>query len=146
MLTISTATEKPTYANLAAFQNALNTNALSVLSTRRGGELRHLALVLPPADYASVSADHITFIPPKDPSTIFIQPEGAITAHISENNCIFEIRCSEYSIYINACQALQKLVLYKVHPTYLKALCHPITQFSQVHSITLLNHLWTTYG
>jgi hypothetical protein len=145
MPTISSATEKPTFATLTAFQNALNTNALSVPSSKGGGQLGHLALVLKPEDYSTVS-NNIAFDPPTDPGTTCTQPDGATAAQIAENIRVFNITRSEYAVFINVRQALQKLILAKVHPTYIEALRHPITQFAQLHPITILNHLWTTYG
>jgi hypothetical protein len=142
---IATVDSKPTFTSLTNFQKALNANALSVPSTRGGGKLGHLALVISPRDYNSVS-DNTIFEAPPVPAPAPFHEERATAAQITETNRQYEITRNEYSLYINTNQALKNFVLNNVPHRFLAAKRHPITQFAQVSTLALMTHLWTQYG
>lgn len=142
---IATIDSKPTFTSLTNFQKALNANALSVPSSRGGGKLGHLALVISPRDYRTVS-DNINFEDPPVPPNAPTHEERATAAQITETNRQFEITRNEYSLFINTNQALKNFVLNNVPHRFLAAKRHPITQFAQVSTLALMTHLWNQYG
>jgi hypothetical protein len=61
---ISTRTEKPTYTTIQKFQKKINENAIAILSLSTN--LRHLALVLSPTNFAAANGGN-AFREPIDP-------------------------------------------------------------------------------
>ncbi len=53
---------------------------------------------------------------------------------------------NEHQTFCNAKTKLRNMIIKKVEDKYIQGLKHPITQYNRVDPITLLTHLWTTYG
>lgn len=165
---ISTDASKPTYSTLRAFQDAIQDNAMTIPSPQT--ELGHLALVISPADFFAVNA-RTAFIVPTDPGLAPTNPASATRAGATtrasagadaaaavpdptsdlaftgpEALRAFKEAKETFNTYNKAKTALRNLILNSVHDTYICALKEKITRYRMVEPITILNHLWSTYG
>jgi hypothetical protein len=167
---ISTDESKPTYSTLRAFQDAIQDNAMTIPSPQT--ELGHLALVVSPTDFAAANST-IPFVVPTDPGLAPVNPATATAtgvttrARSSESESAvpdaaprtadlaftgpealraFKEAKQTFNTYNQAKTALRNLIINSVHDTYICALKQKLTRYRTLEPLTILNHLWTTYG
>ena len=133
---------KPTNTTLQLLQRQIYTNARSVPSTRGGGLLGHLAMVLSDDDYlarAGVAFDIPVHPGPPPP------PVGAAAA-MAIALCLHTEVIDDATLYNNLRAALTAQILNAVNPSFLSALEDPIFGFSDFAPRTMLEHLRGEYG
>lgn len=133
---------KPTNTTLQLLQRQLYTNARSVPSTRGGGLLGHLALIMSDADYlarAGVAFDVPAHPGPPPP------PVGAAAA-VAIALRLYTEAIDDVTLYNNLSAALTAQILNAVNASFLSALEDPIFGFSDVTPRNMLEHLRTEYG
>ncbi|EEC45165.1 predicted protein [Phaeodactylum tricornutum CCAP 1055/1] len=139
---IATLTVPPTYATIKRAQRQLMTNAAAIPTLNGGGAHGHMALTLTALAYADIS--DVPFVipvaPPANP------PPGATQPQITENNRIHQRDADIYNLYVAVNNALRQQLLDAVPRIYVRALAHPMFEFSNVTCLDLLSHLWTKYG
>jgi hypothetical protein len=139
---IATVTVPPTYATIKHAQRQLMTNAAAIPTLNGGGAHGHMALTLTPLAYADIS--DVPFVipvaPPANP------PPGATQPQITENNRVHQRDADIYNLYVAVNNALRQQLLDAVPRIYVRALAHPMFEFSNVTCLDLLSHLWTKYG
>ena len=159
---ISTSSTKPNYTSLKNFQDAIDANAMSIMSSTT--ELGHLALTRSPTEFTL--ANGTAFVIPLNPGTAPNPPprigtrasaaalalDPTATAETSdpykaqEALRTYQDSKHEYNLYRNASTALKHCITTSVDDEYIKALKKKITRYATVTPLELLTHLWTTYG
>jgi hypothetical protein len=139
---IATLTAPPTYATLKVAQRQLSTNAAAIPTLNGGGAHGHMALTLTARAYADISdvPFDIPVAPPANP------PVGTTQPQITEFNRIHQRDADIYNLYVAVNNALRQQLLDAIPKIYVRALGHPIFEFSTVTCLDLLSHLWTKYG
>jgi hypothetical protein len=139
---IATTTVPPTYATLKVAQRQLSTNAAAIPTLNGGGAHGHMALTLTARAYADISdvPFDIPVAPPANP------PVGTTQPQITEFNRIHQRNADVYNLYVAVNNALRQQLLDALPKIYVRALAHPIFEFSTVTCLDLLSHLWTKYG
>ena len=161
---ISTSSSKPTYTSIKIFQEVIDANAMSISSFTT--ELGHLALTRKASEVKTANGG-TSFIEPTSPGTA-PAPPTRITTRASaaalaldpsatgyqttdpflaqEAIRIFSENQRQYTRYCNAKIALRNCIIKSVDDEYIKVLKHTITRYAKVSPLTILNHLWATYG
>jgi hypothetical protein len=122
---------RPTFATLQVLQQQLYQNARSVVSHLGGGLIGHLAIVMPPADYAA-RPNAVAFIVPLNPGPRLMPPANATTV--------------AFNTYHAVRIALTNQIIAAVERTYLHVLNDADFGFADVMPYTMLAHLKTTYS
>ena len=133
---------KPTNTTLQLLQRQIYTNARSVPSTRGGGLLGHLAMVLDDAEYLARAG--VAFEIPVHPGPP-PQPLGAAAA-IAVALRIHTEAIDAVTLYNNLSAALTSQLLNAVNASFLSVLEDPILGFSDVTPRAMLEHLRRKYG
>ena len=164
---ISTITAKPSYTTIKKFQDKINENAMTIPSPQT--DLGHLALVLKPDDFTSANEDTAFVTPvspgdaPIDPTTNIMSSAGATRstrgATAEDDAAInmlpftapeairqFKQDKLNHSVYVQANIALKNQIINAVDDKYISAKKNPVTLYAKVTPLTLLTHLWDTYG
>jgi hypothetical protein len=136
---------EPTYETITAVTRQLKANAASVHSELGGGALGHLALIMTPAVYATISV--IPFAAPGNPGPTPVIPAGnptgaIISATIRNHTEALRI----WRLYNNVDKALKQQLIRAVTRMYIRTLEDPHIGFANVTTLMLLQHLLTTYG
>ena len=165
---ISTDSSKPTHSSLRMFQDAIQDNAMTIPSPQT--ELGHLALVVSTSDFTTANAG-TPFNVPTDPGLAPTNPTTVTTAGRTRAETAaadatstatdqtsdlaftgpealraFNQAKHTFNTYRQAKTAMRNLILNSVHDTYICALKQKVTRYKMVDPITILDHLWTTYG
>ena len=160
---ISTSSTKPNYTSLKNFQDAIDANAMSIMSSTT--ELGHLALTRSPTEF-TLANNNTAFVIPLNPGTAPTPPprigtrasaaalalDPTATAETSdpykaqEALRTYQDSKREYNLYRNASTALKNCIVTSVDDEYIKALKKKITRYATVTPLELLTHLWSTYG
>lgn len=135
----------PTNSTLQILKRQLYANAGAIESTRGGGAHGHLALLLDPTVYLTLS-NGIPFVTPVHPGPAPIHPAAATSAVRTEINRIYAQDIADFSLCSKVTTALQRQILAAVNPTYLRALEDPDYGFLQVTPRDMLTHLVSHYG
>jgi hypothetical protein len=139
---------EPTYTSLTTLHKLLKTNAASVETTRGGGLLGHLALVMPPAAY-NIRSGGQAFIPAVNPGPIYQVPVGGpnLTAATSQQNVrAHEEQLREYNIHNNIDKELKRQLIAAIEPEFFAAIMDEDTGYATTTTMDIITHLYTTYG
>ena len=135
---IDTEHAKPSYITLLRLQRDLNTNAASIETTQGTGLHGFLVLTMKPIDFLLMTAD-IAHAAPPNPGPM---PVAATAAQAREH----EHSTYQYKLYHSTDLSLKKILIAAVDELYLRAIQHPQQGFANVTTLTILTHLWATYG
>jgi hypothetical protein len=136
---------RPTYTSLRNIQLAMNNNALQVHSTFGTGDLGHLSLVMPPAEFLTLSAD-VAHLAPVHPGETPNHEPNATQFQITETNRQFLLADTKFRMYQATDNALKQQLLAACPLQYLIMLQHPSFGFGRVTTLTMLTHLWEEHG
>ena len=130
------------FNSLTVLQRELNANATSAHSNRGSGTHGHLVLVCRPTVFAVISPT--AFIPPINPG---VAPAAGLaaaarTAQLAEHRA----QVDEFNLYTFVDSALRQQLIQAVPSIYIKALENPTLGYSNTATLTLMTHLWDTYG
>jgi hypothetical protein len=142
---IATLTSPPTYATIRAAQTQLNANATTVPSYAGDGIHGHLALTLKDADY-QIKSGGVAFLPPILGPVQPIHPNQATAAQITEINRKFYDDQSTFRTYQETDKALRNQTLLAIPEDYLRDLADAELGLGSVSCLTILTHLWDTWG
>ena len=143
---IATITSPPTYATIRLAQTQLNSNATTVPSHEGDGIHGHLALTLKPAAYLLRSGG-IPFIAPVNGPRQPVHPVPAGTAaQIAEINRVFYDNQATFRTYMETDKALRNQLIAAIPADYLRGLADPELGLGSVTCLTILSHLWDTWG
>lgn len=143
--------ETPTQASLKILRQEIYANARAVHSLRGGGAHGHLALVISAAKYLALTvaahgAPGTPFVVPLAPGAAPVHPAGATGNVITEINRQFAEDKREHALYLHTEAALKKLILQAVPRTFTEILCDDEMGYAEVKTLTIMEHLETTYG
>ena len=136
---------KPDFASLKVIHQELNANAMSIPSTRGGGQHGHLAITLNDADYLAIN-NAIAWINPVHPGPAPVHAPGASGPQITEVNRAYKADLEEYQLYSTVIATLKKQLIAAIPETYIKAMKDDLIGYANVNVRELLEHLDTTYG
>ena len=134
----------PTFETIKAAHMKLKTNAASIPSTLGGGNHGLLGLVLTNAVYNTLTGHN--FVLPNNPGAVPTIPNNATAAQIGEEVRQHGERLRCYQETNRTDHALKQLLLNSFDEMYTRGLRNVHTGYSNVTTIALLNHLYTTYG
>jgi hypothetical protein len=126
--TIFPITGMPNYEALSELNLKLNSNASSVHSDLRNGQLGLLALTVLVAVYNMLS--NIPFVPPPNPGPTTIIPAIATAAQISNLRRLHAEALARFREYIAIDKALKQQLITAIQPMYLRALSNRIIGFA----------------
>ena len=134
--------KKPTREELIDLHQLISGNAASVVSYLRGGQQEHLALKIKAEEYMEQirSAFVLPYNPCKYPQSMGNSQEQALgTEKFRKDQALFRK-------YTALDGASKKQIITTVEPVLLSPLVDQLTGFGQVSAITMLQHLFTSYG
>ena len=135
---------RPTFTTIYKFQKALNSQALSIPSTNNP-DLGFLGEVISTTQYAALNND-IAYVVPQNPGIAPTYNPDATQFQINEAIRLHGLSANEYHIFRNVRTALRNMIVNNIEEKYISALCHPITRYNTCTPLTLMQHIWTTYG
>lgn len=132
--TIAPIVREPTYETITAIARQLKANVAYVHSELGGGSLGHLAFLMTPAIYATISL--VPFIEPGNPGPTPIIPPGRPTmdmvqATIRNHTETLQI----WQLYNNVDKALKQQLIQAITRMYISTLEDPHIGFCQCHNI-----------
>ena len=135
----------PTYAYLTDFNSYLNACTSDIFTNGGCGTLGYLVLTAPPATFRLLC--NVQFSVPVNPGPLFPIPSGPVTAAVlaelkSKNTK--ELRL--FKEYYHVEKAVKSNIQQYIPENFYRTLNNKNTGFSQVRTLTILTHLWTTYG
>jgi hypothetical protein len=136
---------KPTPQALQRLKKELYANAMSVPSTRGGGQHGHLSLVMAPIDYELLDGA-INFDPPIHPGQAPTHGPNATTAQIHAADTTYSRNITEYNTYISTRNALRTLLLAAVQEDFYNLLNDARFGYALVTPLAILEHLDLHYG
>ena len=142
---IATVTSPPTYATIRLTQTQLNSNAITVPSYAGDGIHGHLALTLTAAAYLLRSGG-IPFVAPINDPPQPVHPALATGPQIAEINRLFYDNQVIFRTYQETDKALCNQLIAAIPPDYLRGLTDPELGLGSVSCLTILTHLWSTWG
>jgi hypothetical protein len=143
-LTSLSATSTPTTTSLKLLRKEINANAMSITSTRGGGQYGHLALTTPAADFLLLSGT--AFTPPVHPGPAPIHEPNSTQHRITEVNRAYAANLKEFNVYIAVDANLKKQLIKAVPDTFIDELSDELLGYAKTTTLSLLNHLTSTYG
>ena len=143
-LTSLSATSTPTNITLKLLRKEINANAMSITSTRGGGEYGHLALTTAAAAFLAISGT--AFEPPVHPGPSPIHEPNATQHQITEVNRQYAANLKEFNVYIAVDANLKKQLIKAVPDTFINELSDELLGYAKTTTLTLLTHLISTYG
>ena len=135
---------KPIYATIKSVNDKLSANAASIHSTLSDGRHGLLGLVVPPNIYNTIT--NVPFVRPLNPGPRPIIPQNATaraTLIAQERHAKALVIFKEVE---DVDQALKSFLLQSFDEMYYKNLKNIYTGYSNVSTLQILNHLYSTYG
>jgi hypothetical protein len=136
---------QPNPHDLLRIKKELIANARSVPSDRGGGRHGHLALILTPEEYTTIT-NGIAFIAPVNPGAPPVHDRNATNAQIHAADTAHQRQREEFRTFIEVQNRLMKLLLEAIDEPFYSVLCDPMFGYADVTPCELLAHLTTTYG
>jgi hypothetical protein len=132
----------PNFPSLTLLQAQLNANASSVPY----GIGQNLAvLTMTPAVYTTLHPD-VAFVVPVHPGVAPVYTAGMPSAEFTSLTIVYNNQLAEFELYMSTDIALLAMIFAAVPDSFLTDLCDPILLYHGQTTLTVLNHLWTTYG
>lgn len=131
--------DRPTRQILKLLHLEVNSNAASIYSARGNGDLGHLALVLPTAEFLVASGNQ-PFVIPANPGIAPVHAPNETQFVIAEVNRVYTNNINDFRLYKNVSAAIKKQL------DFIEDLRHPTLGFANVTVLAILDHLDTTYG
>ena len=133
---------EPTRELLINIYIFISRSTASAASNLRGGRHRHLMLAMTAKEYMEQTG--YAFVLPHNPGNYpptmgTAQKQALRTERFRKNQALF-IR------YTTADRSLKKKIVTAVQPVFLYPLVYQITGFGQVSALTILQHIFTSYG
>jgi hypothetical protein len=142
-LTAIPADSVPDFSSLKTIHRQLNANALAVPSTRGGGLLGHLALVIPPAQYLA-QPNAVAWVNPANPGPLPAPVVGATAAQIAEASRVYKVILEEFKIYATMENNLKRLIIAAVPDTFIKTLKDDNFGYANVTTLDIhFSTIWT---
>jgi len=132
---------RPTFTTIYKFQKALNSQAFSIPSTNNP-DLGFLGEVISTTQYTALNND-IAYVVSQNKG--ILRPT-ILTQSINETNRLHGLSANEYHIFRNVRTAFRNMIVNNIEEKYISALCHPIIRYNTCIPLTLMEHIWTTYG
>jgi hypothetical protein len=142
---IAEGTNRPTYASLLLAQTQINANAKSVHSSDGTGVHGHLVLTMAPPEFLEMT-NNVAHEAPDFPGRAPIYPGNATAHQRSEISDLFKADVVSFQIYHDTDNTLRSQLIAACPDTFIRALKVPKLGYSNVTTLALLTHLWTTYG
>jgi hypothetical protein len=134
----------PTYESIAEINLKLNANAASVHFNLGDGAHGLLALTIDPAVYNTISPD--PFVPPANPGANPVLPDNSTVAFIAELNRQHAASLRIWKEYLSTDKTLKQQLLAAIGNIYYRSLRNRITGYANVTTLTILCHLYDSYG
>ena len=133
---------EPTIEGLINLHQLVSRNAASVPSNLRGGRHRHLALTITAEEYRTQKG--FTSVPPHNPGNYpqsmgNAQEQALGTEKFRKNQALFR-KCTAVD------EALKNQIVVVVEQVFLSTLVDYLTGFIHVSALTMLQHLFSSYG
>jgi hypothetical protein len=136
---------EPTFDSINSLHRILKANAASVPSALGGGVLGHLALVIPPTEYATLCPT--PFTTPINPGPTPVHAiAGATAAQLAAEDRLHTESLRIWNLYQNTDKALKRQLLSTVESIYVRALSNRNTGFANVTTLALIQHLLRVHG
>jgi len=141
---LTSITAKPDAASIKILKQELFANAISIPTTRGGGALGHLAILMSPAAYLAQA--HAAFVVPAHPGLHPVHGDPTAAARIAETNRAHAVAIREFTLYTSVSNALRQCLIAAVHPIYFVVLNNALLGHANNTPLMLLDHLDNTYG
>ena len=134
----------PNNFSIQKLQKQLYANAISVHSTRGGGDNGHLAILMSPATYLARTA--VAFIAPIHPGHAPVHDDDATGFQITEINRRWKQTLIEFERYKATKTSLTQQLLAAVENDFLAILENPDFGYTDISPGVMLSHLKEHYG
>ena len=135
---------RPDFDAIAAVHTKLKANAASIHSNLGGGNHGLLGLALQPGTY-TILTGHV-FQPPDNPGPTANIPNGLTGPQISELVREHEAKLKLWKLYTQVEQTLKQQLITAFDDIYLSGLRNRHTGFAGLTLLTMLQHLYDSYG
>jgi hypothetical protein len=136
---------KPTHSTLTILQAEVNGNAMSV-SSREGGQFGHAVLTYTAVAYAELTGN-IPFEVPENPPVHPEMPDAGATQYvILAAGRAHAAAILVYERFYGLDKILRGQIIKACPAQCIRKLKHSQHGFSQVTTLQMLTHLWSTYG
>ena len=142
--TISAIIGEPTYESITAVARHLKANAASVHTELGGGALGHLALLMTPAVYATISL--VPYNAPGNPGPTPNLDAGGTAPVLSAIIRTHTENLRLWRLHTNLDKALKQQLIGSVNRMYIRTLEDQHIGFANVSTLDLLQHLLQAYG
>ena len=143
---IATASKTISYSSLTKYQDVINKQAIYITTIEGDTTFKQLHLIIKYANYISVFTVNSGLPVPENPGITPAYGPSTTVPQISKNNRIYAIQVNTYNLYHKNNTRLKNIIMAALTDTYINPLCNPIKKYSQVNSLMIITHLWTTYG
>ena len=143
--TVTAIIGEPTFESSTELTRSLKANAASAGTELGGGELGHLALTVSDVEYETL-APNTPFAAPANPGPVYIAAANLTGPVMLEQEREHKELLRIWNLYQNTDKALKRQLLASIDPVYIRSLKNRHTGFASVRTLTILTHLFTTYG
>ena len=137
---------RPTNVTLKLLQQEINTNAMSIVTNRGGGNHGHLALVIPATEYTIQAGVGNYFLTLTNPGNTPTHAPNATGPQITEINRQFKVDVKEFQHHNKVKNELKQQIIEAVDDKYINTLSDNLFGYANITVLTILQHLKTTYG
>jgi hypothetical protein len=147
---LSTNPGMPTYDSLVPLQKQINANSMSVASLGGDGQRGHLVQTMALAKYLVLTGGQ-NHLAPAHPGAVVIVPQpdaggNPTAAMITEANRAHSEAVKVHELFHSTDKKLKQQLLLAIPRLCLAAHDNDDVGFANATTLTLLTHLWTTYG
>jgi hypothetical protein len=135
----------PSFAAVQDLKKQLIANAVSVYSPRGNGLLGHSVLILGQAAYDALAVN-TPWIAPVNPGNAPIVVANSTQHQLLNTQHQWEREKAEWELYVATSNALKRLVIAAIDPTFISSLEDSMFGFTNVTVFQILTHLETTYA
>jgi hypothetical protein len=133
----------PTAWTIPSLQNELYANAQSVESTLGGGAHGHLGMVMPEAEYVTISAEATPYV---FPDKLDVPAYVGTAANRDQQKKDYKASLAAFQEARELQNKLRKMVIQGVPAAYLAKLRHPLVNYANATPKDILAHLMAQYG
>ena len=134
----------PNYAYLTEFNSYLNARTPDIFTNGGCGTLGYLVLTATPATFILHCDDE--FVVPTNPGPSFQIPTTVAAAILTELKTKYTEDLRLFKEYYDVDKTVKAKIQHKIPEKFYRNIKNNITGFSQVRTLSILTHLWTTYG
>ena len=131
---------QPTIETIRLLRGELYENKAFMQSQYKGGQNGLLGMLMPPADYKTITPGMPFKLPLDGPDIPHLEGNGA-----EAMKRLYDLKLADYNRALQFKVQIKWLLLQAIPHRYIAILCHPLMQFTTMSLTAILTHMMTTY-